>query len=397
MNTPITPWLKLAIPFVLPALLAAVSLHATEPFETRKPTRELQTQLLEVNPNWSERMPDQSALASLRSVDDEVALIQTHFRLVLDQLMAANVDDLTESQSEERARNIERLREYTLAGVFPQNVFVAGRRPVFIDPWGTHCAVGHLIATSGHPQLARLIDREHRLDVLGRIETDGLTEWQLASGLRVQELALIQPHYEFRNNSQTIQYPTEVESLILGDSAEILEALKSGKLTVNNRCGGKTLLHFAAASGDLELVKHLVDLGADLHAVSTRGCDESEIAKGGRYKRFEVRWNASTEVTPGKRYADGGRVYETVQGSFVADVLQDFFGGMVGKNALHYATAEPRMAKLGHSKHLYYSNGFQHRIGNRDASTNPLDSLKEGRAAVATWLQEQGLSEGGLE
>ncbi|TWU04523.1 ankyrin repeat domain-containing protein [Stieleria varia] len=353
--------------------------------------RTLHQRLCELNPNWSDKTPNQDAVAKINAVDDDVALIQAHFSLVIERLETADVGHLTSSQLAQRIANIQSLREYMIAGEFPQNIFVPGRRPVFIDPWGTHCAVGYLIATSGHSELANRINQEHQLDVLCDIKTRGLPQWQTASGLSVAELALIQPHYAFRNFSQSIEYPAEIESLILGDSTAVIEALESGKLNVESRCGGKTLLHFAAAAGDLELAKRLVKQGADLNALSTMGCDEAEIAKAGNHRRFEVRWDAATLVTQVRYSSAMGRVYNSTSGSYVADVLQDFFGGMDGKNALHYATAAPRASGNRPVAYMIHGYGFQKPFGKPSTEISPMQQLKNRRAEVAQWLREQGL------
>ncbi|QDT10835.1 ankyrin repeat domain-containing protein [Planctomycetes bacterium K23_9] len=371
---------------VLPALLFAASARADMAANT-DPTPSLYQRLCQLNPYWSDETPDFTVIANVGDLDDEVSLIQSHFALVIQRLKSADVEHLSESQREQRIDKIQRLHDYMTNGMFPKNTFVAGRRPVFIDPWGTHCAVGHLIATSGHQELANLINHQHRLDVLADIKTEGLVEWQIASGLTMNELALIQPHYAFRLFSQTIKYPSEIESLILGDSAAVMQALKTGKLTVESRCGGKTLLHFAAAGGDLELVKHLIEQGADLNAVSTLGCDETAIAKGGKHADFEVRWDAPTLVTKGRYSTLLGPVYKTVVGSFVADVLQDLYGGIDGKNALEYATATPRSPK--NRVPLYRAGRVGYGLG--DSANELLESLTQGRADVAQWLQQQGL------
>ncbi|HBE64708.1 MAG TPA: hypothetical protein DDX19_18555 [Rhodopirellula baltica] len=397
-------FLKTLIPVVLPVAFAAAALQPTLAIsapisakanastigsEQAVPSPSLHERLCDVNPNWVSILGSETFDLDGESEVGEVQLLQKHFELMIERLENAKVDDLNASQTKQRRANIQRLREYAVDGVFPQNIFVAGRRPVFIDPWGTHCAVGHLIATSGYPGLARRINEEHRLDELGAITTDGLREWQLASGLRIEELALIQPHYQFRMNSQTIKYPSEIEALILGDSSTVLEALEKGELKVDSRCGGKTLLHIAAAAGDLKLVKRLVEMGADLNAVSTLGCDEDETGKGGKHSRFEVRLDGSTQVTKGDRYAGKGRVYQTVRGAFVADVLQDFYGGLAGKNALEFATAEPRPSKYGAPMYAYY--GKRMPFGGVGNGSNPLEEVKTKRTEVAKWLREQGL------
>ncbi|MFG0264625.1 MAG: ankyrin repeat domain-containing protein [Rhodopirellula sp. JB055] len=391
MKTQLKRIFELAVQFVLPALLAASALPAAEQSGLASSHFELKSRLCDVNPNWSGKLPSQLDLVELGTATDEVSLLQMHFQLVLDRLNVADVDDLKDSQLEERHRNINRLREYMLRGEFPQNVFVAGRRPVFIDPWGVHCAVGHLIAVSGHADLAQQINREHRLNVLNDIQTKGLAEWQSASGLRMEELALIQPHYQFRLNSQTIQYPAELESLILGDSSAILKSLSNGELALDSRCGGKTLLHFAAAAGDLELVKRLVEMGADINAVSTLGCDEAVIANRGKHARFEIRWDAATQVTNEESRLQLGRVYQTTRGAYVADVLQDFFGGVAEKNALDFATAKPRPTASNAGRYMYRHKGIPNPSGKAVAGDNPLQRLKDDRSEVAKWLREQGL------
>lgn len=354
---------------------------------------DLHRKLCELNRNWWKHTPDFEILTSGDSVDDEVSLIQTHFKLVIQRLRSADVEHLSAAQLEQRLAHIDTLRGYRQAGIFPQNVFVAERCPVFIDPWGTHCAVGYLIAMSGQADLASKINREHRLDLLDDIKTAGLAQWQQDSGLSFDELALIQPTYR----STTLKYPTEIESLILGNSAAIVAAIESGELEVDARCGGKTLLHFASAAGDLALVKLLVGKGADLHAVSQLGCDQAELAKGRSQAVVTVRWNQSTAVTNRGGLGIGlcGPVFQSDRGRIIASLLGDVRGGREGLNALDYATE---------SALPYGSNGYGYvtvnrfvkpvrpGLGRQQVQLNEVVvKLKEDRAAVAAWLKEQGL------
>ena len=299
-------------------------------------TQSLLDQLLCLNPAWSDRLPNFDVLSTqTTTIDREVALIQSHLRLAIDQLQNADVSHLSSAQLKQRAQNIERLETYMIDGVFPQNLFVPGRCPVFIDPWGTHCAVGHLIASSGYANLAQAINSEHQLDLLRDIKTPGLSEWQLASGLSLDELALIQPSY----HSRLLIYPKEIEALINGDSSQVRAAIESGELCVNARCGGKTLLHFAAAAGDLELAKLLIAKGADLYAVSEIEikrvnpvtAEEIEAAYKNPYSgprssqtEYEVRWNKPTLITrnPGRHaWGDVGNVFSALRGRDIACLL----------------------------------------------------------------------------
>ncbi|QDV42368.1 Ankyrin repeat protein [Stieleria neptunia] len=347
----------------------------------------LYRQLCDLNENWANRTPDFEILNEAISMDSDVSLIQTHLQLVISQLQSADVSHLSDSQLEQRSAHLRTLQTYMQDGRFPLNVLASDRRPVFIDPWGTHCAVGHLIATSGNTPLADTINREHQLDFLRDIKTEGLSQWQHASGLSLDELALIQPTYR----STTLKYPKEIEALILGDSAAIVSGIESGELKVDARCGGKTLLHFAAAAGDLALVKLLVDRGADLHAVSNLGCDTTELAKGGRQTVVTVRWNQSTAVTNRGGMGIGiyGTVYRTERGKLIASLFNDVRGGRAGLDALDYATETP--SHNGYNR-VRYIHPIRPGYGSKaKVTSSSFDGLQKDRAAVAAWLEEQGL------
>ncbi|KAA5538969.1 ankyrin repeat domain-containing protein [Roseiconus nitratireducens] len=355
-------------------------------------TARLYRALCELNENWADRDPNFDIVVDAGSIDDEVSLIQTHLMLVISELQTADIHHLSESQLTNRLAHIHSLRAYAANGNFPRNVFTAGRCPVFIDPWGTHCAVGHLIATSGHAGLANAINSEHQLDLLNDIKTLGLAEWQRDSGLSLDELALIQPTYV----STTLKYPKEIESLILGDSQPVITAIENGNLSVDARCGGKTLLHFAAATGDLSLVKLLVQKGADLQAVSELGCGKSELAKGGSQTVVDVRWNQSTSVSNrgGLSIGRRGPVFQTPRGQVVAGVLNDLHGGLAGMNALDYATRTLQSSRYGYARRTIAMPGVGAiRFKSQEIDPNdPIEALKSDRAAVAAWLKDRGLN-----
>ncbi|QEF98332.1 Ankyrin repeat protein [Stieleria maiorica] len=352
----------------------------------------LYKRLCELNTNWNGYAPRFEILNGTFPIDDEIALIQTHLKLVIAQLRSADISHLSDSQLAQRNAHLQILQTYMADGNFPQNIFVTGRRPVFIDPWGTHCAVGHLIATSGHSRLADVINREHRLDYLRDIRTAGLAQWQHASGFSLDELALIQPTYR----STTLVYPKEIEQLILGDSAALMAGINSGEIDVHARCGGKTLLHLAAAAGDLTLAQLLVDQGADLHAVSTLGCEKSELAKGGRQTVVTVRWDQPTSVTNRGGMGIGvyGAVFKTERGRFVADLFGDIRGGREGLNAFDYATQSP-VSSWGYHRVPINRTPWGVKGVKKQPKNEILETLKANRAAVASWLKEQGVQPGG--
>lgn len=124
------------------------------------------------------------------------ARIQRHLAAVEADLRARDVDHLPDELRAERARNLDRLRDYRLAGEFPHNDDFPGERvPYFIDDDGVLCAVGHLVVESGHPGVAREIQRTENNARLLDMVHPALPGWIAASGLTEEECARIQPSY----------------------------------------------------------------------------------------------------------------------------------------------------------------------------------------------------------
>jgi hypothetical protein len=140
------------------------------------------------------------AMAGVVAPMDQVAAdrmrIQRHLETVEAELRARPVDHLSPEQRAERAKNLDRLHAYRLAGEFPHNEVVPGERvPVFVDDDGRECAVGHLVIESGAGELAQRIRSEENFDRLADMSTPGLLAWVETSGLTAQECARIQPAY----------------------------------------------------------------------------------------------------------------------------------------------------------------------------------------------------------
>ncbi|MDF1755203.1 MAG: hypothetical protein P1U89_20610 [Verrucomicrobiales bacterium] len=363
-------------------ILTAISLFSSLVASASVSVDYLHQKLIILNSGWADRIPDPGIAESLVSTaDDEIGLIRTHLKLVIAQLEAVDISHLSEAQRIQRNAHIDTLRQYTNTGRFPKNIYVEGRRPVFIDPWGIHCAVGYLIHTSGRSDLAEVINRDHQLDYLRDIATLGLDEWQKLSGLSFAELELIQPSYEFRNRTQ-ITYPKEIEDLLLGDSSTVKAAVLADNSLISSRCGGKTLIHFAAAAGDLELMKWLVARGADLDAVSKREAEKItlETREGmGRVKTCTISWNAPTTYHEYYHRRMTGRALSSIRGEAIIGVLKDLSGGIDSEGAIYYATAKISPKQGGLSGRPY--GGV-----NIDPA---LEKLIEDRKEVARWLAEQ--------
>ncbi len=147
-----------------------------------------------INQQWSNH-PDCLAQVGEISFSNDIELIQQHLLWVHHFLSLKEVSHLSEAQIANRNKSLGDLYSYAKAGVFPINNYVPGRRPVFIDEVGTHCAVGQLITQSGNGHLSKVISAEYNLAYLADIKTKGLQEWQVQSGFSTEELAWIQPAY----------------------------------------------------------------------------------------------------------------------------------------------------------------------------------------------------------
>jgi hypothetical protein len=127
---------------------------------------------------------------------DETTRIRTHLAYVAAELRHREVT-LSDARRRARSAALTTLERYAARGVFPRRNGdeFAGRRPRFIDDRGVRCAVGELIAASGHAELARAIDAEYEYAYVRDMKSPALASWARASGFTIDELAMIQPHY----------------------------------------------------------------------------------------------------------------------------------------------------------------------------------------------------------
>ncbi len=128
---------------------------------------------------------------------DEVTRIRAHLAFVHALLSARDVSALSASQRDARITSLAHLARYIDRGEFPRRTDDAypGRHPRFIDDRGVHCAVGQLIADSGHAALARAINADFEYAHVVDIDSPALLAWASDHGFTVEELAMIQPGY----------------------------------------------------------------------------------------------------------------------------------------------------------------------------------------------------------
>lgn len=136
------------------------------------------------------------ALEVTGQVEADRARIQRHLESVETELRARDASHLPPALQAERARNLDRLHAYRLAGLFPHNPeFIGERVPFFIDADGVACAVGHLVIESGFADVAgEIAGRENNARLLDMTHP-ALTGWIAQSGLTAEECAQIQPAY----------------------------------------------------------------------------------------------------------------------------------------------------------------------------------------------------------
>ena len=126
----------------------------------------------------------------------EDARLVAHFDSVLADLQAADTRRLAPGPLVARARLIETLAGYRDAGRFPRNLDHAGPTPIFIDAYGTRCAMAHLIETADGAELVRHVTETRNFAYIEELRDEpGLTAWLDAHGLTEAEAARIQPTY----------------------------------------------------------------------------------------------------------------------------------------------------------------------------------------------------------
>jgi len=128
--------------------------------------------------------------------------IQIHLEYV-EQLLRS--EQSSTKYNPERSRNIECLHDYWTKGIFPTGEHYheenMKRKPNFRDSQGNLCAVGYLVENSsyGGKSLVDVISEKHSFDYIkDMLDLPELVAWQEKSGLSVNELAMIQPTYEFK-------------------------------------------------------------------------------------------------------------------------------------------------------------------------------------------------------
>lgn len=157
----------------------------------------IREQLENLNQQWKGKQLDYPVLNEKFSLTGDVALIQMHLSLVEKTLRNKNVDHLSNEQKQNRLACLTILHDYWVNGVFPKNLFHDKRTPYFIDKFGTACAVGQLIISTGNGDFAKKIMTENNNAYISELNLKypEINKWATHHGFSIDELAWIQPCY----------------------------------------------------------------------------------------------------------------------------------------------------------------------------------------------------------
>lgn len=128
----------------------------------------------------------------------ESVRITRHLRTVEQELRAKNVGHLPPGLRRERIKNIARLRDYWMNGMYPKNRDFPRRRvPYFKDATGVPCAMAYLVEQSGSQDLVSVVARTDNHVYINDLSDGPVIEWINKSGLTKAEAARIQPTYDY--------------------------------------------------------------------------------------------------------------------------------------------------------------------------------------------------------
>ena len=178
--------------------------------------------------------------------------------------------DLRAALIARRQHNLDVLRAYREAGVFPINTTVPGEGHFLIDDFGTLCAVANLIAQDGHRDLIVVASRTDNALLFGEIKSGPFHDWILTSGLTQEEIARIQapapyvgPEPEIRPQDPINPEPSPIELA----NAQVRDYLIAIEAELRSNAGIDTAL--ARIEMHPELVAQVLD-GTPGPAVATR-------------------------------------------------------------------------------------------------------------------------------
>jgi hypothetical protein len=159
----------------------------------------------------------------------------------------STVSEIEAQLAARRALNIQRLRDYRVAGVYPRNRVVDAQANVFVDENGHHCAVANLMRLDGETDLIEQTFQSNNRVVLASVTQGPLYDWILGSGFTQDEIARIQepympfdpePNFEVNEDQRLNDHFVEVEQeLLTQNPAALLAAARAQRDEILRRNG----------------------------------------------------------------------------------------------------------------------------------------------------------------
>ena len=188
--------------------------------------------MVEVNAQWEKFKT--ACPNKVLSFNSEEERIQMHLSLVVKHLSNYVNPELSAKQLKNRSLLLNALSVYADYGQFPLNAYHSVRTPYFIDDYGTHCAVGYLMAFSGNESLSIQISDNQNFHYLIDIEHPDLLNWSKEFGFTLDELKWIQPSYNptesfeqvgFGTNGEIIDFYPYYRGYVIGGNFDTLNAI----------------------------------------------------------------------------------------------------------------------------------------------------------------------------
>ena len=303
--------------------------------------------LREVNAQWDAHERAASLPARSIAFADEPDRIRMHLRAVIDVLSITTPEGISAQAMEQRIDLLQRLSTYADARSFPQNHVLPYRNPIFIDPYGTACAVGWLMIESGHADLANAIAAATNQAYLAEIAqgpfADRVSAWEHDHGFTGDELAWIQPGYPPTHPWAPVGEGTngpvnELLYLANGDLVAAGDFTMAGGMPIHNIATWDGAMYSALGDGLAGEIRTVIEFGNEIIV--------GGVGLGGGVADL-ARWNGT------------GWTYQTI-----------FEGKLPAINALHvhnnelFAAGEAMgFAGIDHGVRKVNSNGTYEMIG----------------------------------
>jgi hypothetical protein len=137
------------------------------------------------------------------SNSDEHLRVKCHLLYVEYLLRVKSTNHLSTNKKRKRAKILDLLHSYALAGNYPKNNFLEDvRKPCFIDDEGTICAVGYLLESTEGRTIAENVNAQYQYAEIYEMDAAFIESWANENGLTLEECAMIQPTYEWVPNRQ---------------------------------------------------------------------------------------------------------------------------------------------------------------------------------------------------